>query len=327
MVIVPKEKPTIENLNSAYLDIQKLFEHYQSEFGTGCVHFKAPHAEGVGFFDKDELLGAVFSDGNGEVRGEASLGLIIDAAGKHNFSVSIYQIEADKIYFWANMPSAEVIYKDLSTEFTDLEGLIKKMAEENLTGFIEVSIGQGQEGGFIFFQGGKITGGSYCLTEEEGLGSQKSQGALIQKTKALGGLCNVLRISQPTEAVQRVLDEDGGQTSPAFLNLLEDLLATLEKVIKSNRKIRADFDTLLKKKFLEKVDKYPFLDPFVGEVTYSDQKLTYVGSAGHRELAKGMVESVMELAGQVGVMPQLREMLGSWSKKYDREIESLGLSL
>jgi len=327
MVIVPKEKPTIENLNSAYLDIRKLFEHYQSEFGTGCVHFKASYAEGVVFFDKDELMGAVFSDGNGELTGEASLGLIIDAAGKHNFNVSVYQIEADKIYFWANMPSAEIIYKDLSTEFTDLEGLIKKMAEENLTGFIEVSTGQGHEGGFIFFQGGKITGGSYCWSGEEELAPEESREVLIQKTKASGGLCNVLRISQPKEAVQGALNGDGVQTSTAFLNLLEDLLATFERVITSNKKIKADFDTLLKKKFLEKVDKYPFLDPFVAELTYSDQKLTYVGSVGHKELAKGMMESIMELAGQVGVMPKLREMLGPWSKKYNREIKNLGLSL
>ena len=327
MVIFPKEKPTLENLNSAYLDIRKLFEHYQGEFGSGCVHFKSSYAEGVVFFDKDELLTAVFRDGHGEIVGEASVDSIIDAAGKHNFSVSVYQIEDDKIYFWANMPGAEVLHNDLSTEFTDFEGLINKMAAEKLTGFIEVSIGQGEEAGFIFFQDGKMTGGSYSWTESSGLSSKTSQESLIEKTKALGGLCSVRRISQSTQPATSDSGTAEAKTSFLVLRLLEELLETFERVLTSNKKVKADFDTLLKKKFLEKVEKYPFLDPFTGELVYSNQKLSYVGSASDKELARGLMESIMELAGQLGIVPQLKEMLGPWSEKYGREMAGLGISL
>ena len=52
MLVIPKEKPVVENLNSFYLDIRKLFEHYQGELGSGAVHFKSPSAEAVVFFDK-----------------------------------------------------------------------------------------------------------------------------------------------------------------------------------------------------------------------------------------------------------------------------------
>lgn len=42
MIIIPKEKPAITNMNSYYLDMQKLIEHYQGELGAGVVYFKAP---------------------------------------------------------------------------------------------------------------------------------------------------------------------------------------------------------------------------------------------------------------------------------------------
>ena len=40
MVIIPREKPIIENLNIYYLDVKKLLEHYQGEVGSGGVFFK-----------------------------------------------------------------------------------------------------------------------------------------------------------------------------------------------------------------------------------------------------------------------------------------------
>ncbi|MEJ2724145.1 MAG: hypothetical protein P8175_05760 [Deltaproteobacteria bacterium] len=270
---------------------------------------------------------AVFRDGHGEIIGEASLDSIIEAAGKHKFKVSVYRIDNDKIYFWANMPGAEVLHNDLSTEFTDLQGLINKMVAENLTGVIEVSIGQGEEGGFMFFQDGKIIGGSYSWTESSNLSSERSHDSLIGKTKALGGLCNVRRISQSAQPVPRAPDKAEAEAPLAVLTFLEELLGTFEQVLTSNKKVKTDFDTLLKKKFLEKVDKYPFLDPFAAELTYSNRKLSYAGSASDKELARGLVESIMELAGQMGTMPQLKETLGPWSEKYAREIAGLGISL
>jgi hypothetical protein len=119
------------------------------------------------------------------------------------------------------------------------------------------------------------------------------------------------------------------EAEPAFavLTHLEELLETFEKVLASNKKVKADFETLLKKKFLEKVDKYPFLDPFAAELVYANRKLSYSGSATDKELARGLLESVMELAGQLGIMPQFKETLGPWSEKYAGEMAGLGISL
>ena len=140
MVIIPKEKPVISNLNTYYLDITKLIEHYQGEIGSGGLFFGSASAKGVIFFDQDEILNGYFRDQDSELSGDDAINRLMETDFEHNYTVEIYNISLEEVYFWSSLPSAERIYKDLSTEFTDLEGLIKKMSAEKLTGFIEVTI-------------------------------------------------------------------------------------------------------------------------------------------------------------------------------------------
>ena len=167
MVIIPREKPVIENLNIYYLDIKKLFEHFQGEIGSGGVFFKSHSAEGAIFFDEDELLNGYFQEKDTILTGNTAIDQLIQAGSKHNYTVSIYRISQEEVYFWASLPSAEKIYKDLSTDFTDLSGLIKKMRSEKLTGYIDVLIGNGKESGLIFISNGEI-GVTLILTAVHG---------------------------------------------------------------------------------------------------------------------------------------------------------------
>ncbi|MCP4693743.1 MAG: hypothetical protein GY859_37260, partial [Desulfobacterales bacterium] len=197
MVIIPKEKPVIENLNSYYLDVRKLCEHYQGEIGSGGIHFKSPNSEGIIFFDKDEILNTYFKDKSEEFTGKDQAERIMNILGGRNFTVNIYKIDNEKVYFWARVPKAEKIYKDLSTEFTDLKGLIKKMASEKLTGYIEVSIADGEESGIIFLNSGVILGGSYSWRTGGPNRTKESQELLIKKTKKSGGVFHVSSIPAP----------------------------------------------------------------------------------------------------------------------------------
>ena len=321
MIIVPKEKPAVENLNSYYLDIKKLIEHYQGEIGSACVHFQAPSAEGVIFFDKDDLLNGFYRDSEGESEGNAVIDLLVEAAINHNFAISIYQIDPEKVYFWANIPAAEKIYKDLSAEFTDLEGLIKKMGSEKLTGFIDVSIGDAKESGLIFFDSGEIIGGSFSWENGEFKNSDESRSFLIQKTKELGGIFNVSRISLKKEGIDHESESLEQEGTSNVLTMLESLLSVFERIITSNKEIKSNFSTLLKKKFIEKADDFVFLDPFAAEFEYADRKIIFTGDAGDEELVNGLTECVKEIAEEVGILSQLNDELGPWSEKYKKDLE------
>lgn len=325
MIVIPKEKPAIENLNSYYLDIRKLVEHYQGQLGAGGIHFKSPAAEGVIFFDKDELLGGIFRDKDRNIQGKEVLNVITEASSQYNFVISIYEIAENKVYFWANIPDAKKIYKNLSTEFTDLEGLIKKMTSEKLTGYIEVIINKGGEGGLVFFSDGEIIGGSYSWGKGEVNALKENRELLVAKTKDSGGIFHVSRIEASKRPGGAEIVRNEQKPLAGVLTVLEELLQKTETEVAKKKNIERDFDGLLKKKFIEKADKYIFLDPFADEFKYTAGKITFTGEATDEELMRGVAESVREIAEESGFLPKLSENLSSWSQKYAGELAKTGI--
>lgn len=327
MVIIPREKPVIENLNIYYLDVKKLLEHYQGEIGSGGVYFKCHAAEGVIFFDKDDLLNAFYKEKDLELFGADAVDRIINDGGNYNFTVSVYRIGLDEVYFWSSIPAAEKIYKDLSTEFTDLEGLIRKMSSEKLTGYIDVAIANGQEGGLIFIINGKIMGGSFTWDNGEPGPTKKSQDMLIRKTKEHGGTFNVCRIPLAKMKKEGKPSAPFARPSKNILTMLEDFLKIFEKTVSENKKLKIDFTKILKKKFVENAERYAFLDPFAGEFDYSDGRLTFTGAASDKELVDGVLTSVNQLAQELGLLPQLLEHSREWSEKYTTQLANFRIKL
>ena len=261
MLIIPREKPFVENLNSYYLDLGKLLEHYQGEFGSGGIHLRSSSAEGIIFFDKDEILNGFVQGRNGEIKGRAAMEQLVDQGANDNFQVNIYKIDPEKVSYWANTPSSKELYKGLSTEFTDLEGLVRKMESERFTGFINISLQNEVEGGLLFFMNGQVNGGSYSWEEGVVGGSEKNNELLIQKTVESGGTFDVVEISLSKGDLGEESRGNPSKHSSEMITSLEELLALLERAISSNKKIKARFSKLLKKKFLEKANKYPFWIP------------------------------------------------------------------
>ena len=190
MIVVPKEKPAIGGLNTYYVNIGRLLEHFQGEIGPGGVSFKASTAEGIVFFDKDELLNGYFNDKNKTLTGKQAIDFLITADYEYNFQLDIYRIAQEEIYFWSNLSDAETVHSDISTKTTDLESLIKKMNAENLTGIIDASIESSGEEGLIFFSNGEIVGGSFSWTAYGEIPLKKNIENLIEKTgvKNVAGL-------------------------------------------------------------------------------------------------------------------------------------------
>jgi hypothetical protein len=325
-MIFPKEKPAFKNLNSYYVNMPKLLEYCQREFGVGCIHFKSSEGEGALFFEKGKPLSGIFQDRGKDVKGAEAVDCIIDAAGKNHFYVDVYKIPSEKIHFWANLPRAEKIYENLSTEFADFEGLLRKMEIENLTGYIDVSLNKGKEGGIIFFDHGKVIGGSYSWDEGEVNDTIENQKLLLKKTKELGGMFNISRIPLPKPREEHPLKETTHIVPSHAIGMLEELLVLFEKIVMTNKKIKVRFDTLLKNKFLEKANKYIFLNPFSGEFEYANQKVAFRGDATDEELVRGVIESVKELAEELDVVSSLNNRLTSWTQRYQKELLKFGIS-
>ena len=320
MVVIPKQQPVLENLNAYYLKVRKLLEHFQGEIGSGGVYFKSHAAEGVIFFDQNELVNGFFQDRDIKVSGSEAIERLLEAGDNYNFTVNIYEIGAEEVYYWAGIPTAEKIYRDLSTEFTDLEGLIKKMSSEKLTGYIDVSIGDGTEMGLIFLINGKIVGGSYSWGNGSPSPSKQNRDLLIQKTKESGGSFNVCRIALTSPEKKKASDLEQPKHPQRVIEMLEELLALFEEVVDPKKKKRIDFQKLLKQKLVQHADRFAFLDPFAGEFEYRNQQISFSGTANAAHLVDGVSTVVKEMALELGLLSTLIENLDSWTLKYAEEL-------
>ena len=326
MVIAPKEKPVVENLNAYYLNISKLLEHYQGVIGAGCIYFKSSSAEGVIFFDHDDVLNGCIQDREEITTGEDAVERLMDEESDHNFTVAIYQIPPEDVYFWSSIPTAEIIYNDLSTEFTDLQGLLRKMTAEKLTGFIDVSIGDGSERGLIFISNGEIVGGSFSWGPGKPGNVKKDIATLVEKTKASGGLFQVSRI--PLADKDRSA-ADAPQATPAtgVVKMLEEFLVIFETLFASPKMKAFEFNSVIRKKFVEKAENYAFLDPFAAEFEYADRKIKFSGEAVDEELASGVISSITELAQELGIEKQFKQHLSAWNGKHAKRLAKLNIRL
>jgi hypothetical protein len=322
MVVFPREEPVIDNLNSYYLDASKLLEHYQGQLDSGVIFFKSAAAEGAVFFDKDGLLEGIYESKEGNLLGRGAVDRLIHSTHADNYTIGVYQLQADQIYFWTSILGAKRVYEDLSTEFTDLEGLIRKMASEKLSGCIEISLISSEDGALIFFRNGRILGGSYSWDKGRLDRSGESRDSIIRMAKEKGAVFHVSKIlADKPEST----DKAGKVPPQNILESMEELLVAVENLLHASRSTKGDFKTLLKKKFLELAETYPFLDPFAGEFEYTGHKIRFTGDAGEAQVAEGLLASVKSLAEENGIRSELTAMMDGWFKKHGRKLIILGV--
>jgi hypothetical protein len=326
MVIVPKDKPFIENLNSYYLKVPRLLEHYQGELGSGAIHFKSSSAEGVIFFDKEEFVEGVCEHKEEKMTGKEAIDFLMTSSSETNYVIGIYLIEPERVYYWSSIPAAKRIYEDLSAEFTDLEGLMRKMGTEKLTGYIEASISTGMENALIFYNHGQIIGNFYSWDQGELEVSKEKLNLLVEKTKKSGGTFHVSKISiaKAKKGAKVIKREEGPSTE--ILTALEELLGLFETILSPGKGDRGEFNTLLRKRFLELAETYHFLDPFRGEFEYSNRKINFSGKASDEDLMKGILTAVRGMADNLGLATQFSTKSAAWFQKYDKKLKEFGIA-
>jgi len=299
MIIIPKEEPFLENLNTYYVDISKLIEHCQGELGTGAIYLSGNMIQAIIFFDKDAIINGILRIKDEETFGKEVIKNIIDLAGNTNLNLTIYHIDPGRLYFFSHLSDSEILYKDLSSEFTDLEGLMRKMAAERLTGFIEVSIGRGEEEAYLLFDRGIMIGGSFSWAGNNLNRSTENLNELLLKCREKGAYFNVARLkimeTKVVKADTKVIPEAD------LIAKTEELLNMSQKLFNKELGKKLDFSVLLKRKFVEKSETYPYLDPFAGEFVYKDNKVSYEGDARPQVVFNAIYDCLKEIYEETGL--------------------------
>lgn len=323
MVVFPTEEPIIENLNSYYLDPSKLLEHYQGQLDSGVIHFKSAVSEGAVFFDKDGLLEGVYESKEENLLGREAVERYRHATRSDNFTLGVYELQPGTIYYWTSVLNAENVYENLSTEFTDLEGLIRKMASEKLSGYIDISVLSSEDRSRIFFINGRSVGGAYSWETGRLDRSQENLRAVIRMAKERGAVFHVKRISSDRSQSPVPQTDIPPQQ---ILEAMEELLVAAENLFQASKSARGDFRTLLKKSFLALAETYPFLDPFAGEIDYTDHRLRFTGEVGEARLAEGLLAAFKVLAEESGIQSEFKATVDRWLNNHGGKLKILGVT-
>ncbi|MFZ1983628.1 MAG: hypothetical protein WAU91_04395 [Desulfatitalea sp.] len=326
MVVFPTDKPVIRGIHSGYVDMAKLLSHYRKQVGSGCIHCKSKNLEGVLFFDPEKIINGFLNDAARQLHGSQAIDRLIAAAADQDMVLGVYEIAADQRAFWAGMQSATAIHSNLSTDFTDLFKLLKKMTAEKLTGFIDVALDGRNEAGRIFLMDGKFIGGTYSETGGGLLPSEQHLNELIAKTANAKGTFNVFSIAAPPAKKAETKAPPEAEVPHQGIAAMAELLALTEQVVAREKKTSTDFQTLLKKQFIDKVDQYPFLDPFAAELEYRDGEITFSGQVEESVFVKGIFASAQGLVHELDLNAQFSAQLALWRQRYAQQLELWGVS-
>ena len=91
------------------------------------------------------------------------------------------------------------------------------------------------------------------------------------------------------------------------------------------RRSKLDFKKMLKRKFVENAEKYAFLDPFAAEFEYENHRIVFHGSATGKELSRGVIFSVLELADELGLRHKFSSQLEDWSERHGGRLIELDI--
>jgi len=325
MIAIPQDDPVLIHLNSYYLDLQRLIEHCQGELGSGGILFKSVFSEGVIFFDQDEIVNAVLDEKEISFEGGRAAWALIESSANRNYSVSVYQLDETEVYFWASINSQDFVHELPLDSNVEIAEVVKDLTEKRFTGYAQMDNMHPGEVTQIFFNNGRRVGSAYLDHSGERIVSSKPR---IEKQAAIEASLEkhpvrVFALS-PTALLPRHVRTET-VTSSRLLPSLEALLQLFERTYEAYGRSKQGFSVLLRKKFIQKTDRFPFLDPFAGDLSYTAGKVALKGNHKRVEVARGVLESLLELGKEIGIMDAVREPMSDWLSQYADDYHALGI--
>jgi len=187
-MLIPREKPCLEGLNSYYLHLERFIEHMQGEIGSGGMHCLSPSLEMMIYFNEYEVISNLLQEKGNAAYFAPSLEIARSFFYSSTYAVKVYQLDAHAIFFWAQMPSFQRAKASLKSTEIPLPDLIFRLRQKQFSGFIDVELVKKNEGGTLFFNEGDRVGGSYTWGTGGMSTSDEDYNALLSRVQSNDGI-------------------------------------------------------------------------------------------------------------------------------------------
>lgn len=354
---VPKGKPVHENLSTSYVKVGALLADLQVREFTGYVHIGLRGYDAYVLIDGGAIIGAVEQTETVSRTGSEAVDGLLVRSEQRDGAVSIYEHPSITVQALAGIIDGQPVYSDLSSDFTDLDKLIRKLSRDKETSwFVEVTATEDLGIGVIYIQNGQADG-VYSPLDSPTLSGAAALKTMLEVAEAFGATFDVFSVpvevtvapvAEPAEAPMR-LAVVRGEKEPAaaarpevesndaigqLVRLMSDVAATIEEAV-ATRDGASGFAIELRAGQLEVADRYPFLDPFAAEFEYHAGEIAFVGNVDPADFAAGLGEAlhvaVAGLSRRDGVegdrlRHRVGDALGELYESRRAEFDSFGLA-
>jgi hypothetical protein len=332
-MIFPKGKVRHRDLLTSFTDLSALLSNLKSEGFSGTIEMEFPENSGILLIDTGEII-------NAEARGKGDSNRMVGSeAIQHLLSLSkqkdgllnIYQFLPEQVATIAGNLQYEILFKELSTDFTRLDRLLLKLRDEKHHGFIEVFTKSHEAMGVLFLQEGEPI--EMFTTSESGpsVFGRKSIPTFVENASKEGAIFNVFRTQGKTSQAEEPVPAEADDLKEPLL-IFQEVFSKVENLVdRISQKGR--FLSVFKKALLEKANEYPFLDPFSGEFEYREGKIQYAGEVKEEDFAKGMIECLRSTLYQLAqelpknkiFSSQLKGEVAASLKSHQETVKRLGI--
>jgi hypothetical protein len=158
-MFLPKGTDVWKNLKSFFVDVDKLLLFLKKNEFTGCVHFAFPDQEGVILLQEGDAVGGMQERNEARKSGpSAPKEILMLARNEANTSITISKLPSETVDIVSEafrLPT-RAIYRNLSSEFSNLAGFVAKAKKEGFTGYIEIHFPKENNEGIILIEKGRI---------------------------------------------------------------------------------------------------------------------------------------------------------------------------
>ncbi len=306
-MLIPREKPYLEGLNSFYLHLEKFMTHMQGEIGSGGVYCKSNRLEMLIYFNESEIISSLVRKKEEAACAYTSFEIARNLFYDGAHAVKVFLLDANAIYFWAQMPLFQRAKSALKSTEIPLPDLIFRLGQKQFSGFIDIQLNGRPESGLLFFHEGKRIGGSYTW----------GNGGLSLSNDDYTDLLGRVQAGEATFTFGSYIKENGkatvsqggaesgrgnsldraaeaGTSTPADLRQsLEAFLARFVRVM--GEKTRIDPVLALREHFQVRAMHFPFLDPARGLFEYNEGAVHFSSNAPVDKVTRAVITCAWEL--------------------------------
>lgn len=287
-MILPKGEVIYENLNTSFTNFGELLSNLKVNQITGYVLVSFWEYEGVFYLDSGNIVSAIEEYKNSRKIGQDAITGLLSKAKQKDGMISVYKLSPDLVAILAGAVKSEIVYKELTSDFTNLEKLIEKLKIEQHTGYIEIMTKDEKSTAIIFIQAGEPIE-SILSTKDKVTSNSGIHPQIYELVKLNGAVFNVYKAGLSINSSDISYSFDISQ----LLDFWGIVIATIENKFESGK-----FDHSFRTSLIDKADNYPFFDPFADEFKYANGKITFEGSIS-TNFSKGMAEVLNDLIIQI----------------------------